>query len=175
MRASPEVTPTNTARTMSKTPAIRAARSSVREGSALDRKHQRTTAAESSSIALSPPKARSAGLCAIQDATRETSASTLIHQIVNIWRRSTRLEKACAEEDAVSDIFRIVLFFANRCRRWFDVCVRCLEVARVLRTPRDSPHPCVNFQPRCQRTATGAACLTDSKRKNRIAVRAANS
>ena len=41
-----------------------------------------TTTAEKSSMALSPPKASRAGLCACHAAKRDTRASTLIHAIV---------------------------------------------------------------------------------------------
>src|SRR5580692_7794971 len=62
-----EVNTTNAARITSNTPARRAARVSF----SVNRKRQKTTAAESSSIKLSPPKANSAGLCDLQAALRE--------------------------------------------------------------------------------------------------------
>jgi hypothetical protein len=60
----------------------------------IDRKRQKTTAAESSSIALSPPKASRAGLRDVQAAPSETAASTLIQIIVNTWSLRTRRETA---------------------------------------------------------------------------------
>src|SRR5712692_1610835 len=87
-----ETKTTYAARAKSKPPAIRAARFSVSEGLEADRKRQKTTAAESSSSALSPPKARRAGLRDVQAAPSETAASTLIQMIVNTWSRITRRE-----------------------------------------------------------------------------------
>src|SRR5579859_7154401 len=48
-----------------------------------DRKRQSTTHADSSSIPLSPPNARSAGLCALHALIPETISSTNIQKIVN--------------------------------------------------------------------------------------------
>src|SRR5712692_1503671 len=89
-----ETKTTYAARAKSKPPAVRAARFSVSEGLEVDRKRQKITAAaaESSSIALSPPKARRAGLRDVQAAPSETAASTLIQIIVNTWSPRTRRE-----------------------------------------------------------------------------------
>src|SRR5260370_2625765 len=73
-----EVSTTSTARAKSRTPAIRAARASL----GVNRKRQNTTAAESSSIKLSPPKASRAGLCEVQAVPSETTASTVIQTMV---------------------------------------------------------------------------------------------
>ena len=62
----------------------RAARFSACSCSTLARNLHSTTIAEKSSMALSPPKASSAGLRARQAAKRETTASTLIHAIVRV-------------------------------------------------------------------------------------------
>src|SRR6266446_8172041 len=63
-----EVTTTKPASAKSKPPAIRAACVSP----SAKRKRQNTTAAESSSIKLSPPKASNAGLCEVQAVPRDT-------------------------------------------------------------------------------------------------------
>ncbi len=73
-----EVSITSPANAKRKTPAIRAARASL----SWNRKRQNTTAAESSSIKLSPPKAMRAGLCELQAAPSETTASTVIQTMV---------------------------------------------------------------------------------------------
>src|SRR5713226_4149775 len=103
---------TYAARAKSKPPAIRAARFSVSEGPEVDRKRQKTTAAESSSIALSPPKARRAGLRDVQAAPSETAASTLIQIIVNTWSRRTRRETSGTGGDvamAMGSLFILLL------------------------------------------------------------------
>jgi len=87
-----ETKTTYAATAKSRPPAIRAARFSVSEGLEVDRKRRKTTAAESSSFALSPPKAGRAGLRDAHAATSETAASTLIQIIVNAWSRRTRRE-----------------------------------------------------------------------------------
>src|SRR5260370_14043084 len=73
-----EVSTTKPANAKSKPPAIRAARASA----SVKRKRQNTTAAESNSIKLSPPKANSAGLCEVQAVPREMMASILIQMSV---------------------------------------------------------------------------------------------
>ena len=73
-----EVSVTRPASAKSKTPAIRAARDSMRP----NRKRHNTTAAERSSIKLSPPKANRAGLCEVQAVPSETTASTVIQIMV---------------------------------------------------------------------------------------------
>jgi len=80
----------------SKPPAIRAARASPN----VKRKRRNTTAAESSSIKLSPPKANSAALCEIQAVPRDTMASTFIHMSVMTWSlknfpRNVRQRRYC--------------------------------------------------------------------------------
>jgi hypothetical protein len=49
------------------------------------RKRKNTTAAESTSIKLSPSKANSAGLCEIQAVPEETTASKLLQMSVMTW------------------------------------------------------------------------------------------
>ncbi len=78
---------------MSRVPAIRAAYLSVSSGLEFERKRQKTTVAESSSMALSPPKPRRAGLRALHAAKSETAASTSIHAIVNLWSCKMRRER----------------------------------------------------------------------------------
>ena len=74
-----EVSTTSPASVKSNAPAIRAACASLKA----NRKRQKTTAAESSSTKLSPPKARRAGLWELQAVPRESAASSVIHKIVN--------------------------------------------------------------------------------------------
>lgn len=76
-----EVSTTKLANAKSRPPAIRAARASP----SVKRKRQKTTAAESSSIKLSPPKANIPGLREVQAVPRETMASTLIQISVTTW------------------------------------------------------------------------------------------
>src|SRR5271169_4656977 len=71
-------------------PVMRAARRSMCSCAAWARNLHSTTTAERSSMALSPPKASNAGLCAHQAAKRETTASTIIHAIVTAWTRRMR-------------------------------------------------------------------------------------
>src|SRR5260370_16067010 len=85
---------TKRARTMSSAPAMRAAYLSASSGLEFERKRQKTTVAESSSIALSPPNPRRAGLLALHAARSETAASTTIQAIVNLWSwRMRRLKE----------------------------------------------------------------------------------
>jgi hypothetical protein len=56
--------------------------SGARASLSVNRKRQNTTAAESSSIKLSPPKAGSAGLREFQAVQRETAASTVLQTMV---------------------------------------------------------------------------------------------
>ena len=79
-----EVVTTNAASTNSNPPAILPARSSACSRCDDALKCRNTTAAERSSTALSPPKARSARLRAVQAAPNETPASTLIQRIVSV-------------------------------------------------------------------------------------------
>src|SRR4029077_6148488 len=69
------------------------------------RKRQSTTAAESSSIKLSPPKANSAGLCEVQAVPRETRASTVIQTSVMTWTRRT-FRETLDNGDAVAVFIR---------------------------------------------------------------------
>ena len=87
--ASNEVIRTNAATEKSKAPATRAAIVSARmdSGCVLDRNRHRTTIAESSSMALSPPKPRSAGLRAVQADARAMMASAVIQTIVRTCSR----------------------------------------------------------------------------------------
>src|SRR5260370_32150304 len=79
---------------MSRTPPMRAAYLSASSGLEFERKRQKTTVAESSSIALSPPNPRRAGLLALHAARSETAASTTIQAIVNLWSwRMRRLKQ----------------------------------------------------------------------------------
>ena len=82
INAMAEVATTHAASTNSKTPAIWAARRSARSCVTLARNRHSTTSADSSSTALSPPKASNAGLRARHAASREITASTLIQPIV---------------------------------------------------------------------------------------------
>lgn len=66
---------------------MRAAFLSARSSALRIRNLHKTTRAESSSMALSPPNARSAGLRALHAADNETAASTLIQAIVMFWIR----------------------------------------------------------------------------------------
>jgi hypothetical protein len=77
-----EVATTQAASTNSNTPAILAARRSVSPRAALAWNRQSTTTADASSMALSPPKASNAGLCARHAANKDTAASALIQTIV---------------------------------------------------------------------------------------------
>jgi len=85
-----EVATTHAARRKSSTPAIRAACCSACSGAALARNRERTTTADASSMALSPPNATSAGLCARHAAKRDTAASALIHATVIDCTQRTR-------------------------------------------------------------------------------------
>jgi hypothetical protein len=104
--ASDEVTRTNAATKNSKAPATRAAVFSTRmdSRSVLDRNRHRTTVAESSSMALSPPKARSAGLRAVQAEERATMASTVIQIIVRSCRRWAFRARTAIEVGAIAAI-----------------------------------------------------------------------
>jgi hypothetical protein len=82
-RAKTEVRATNAPRTKSKPPAIVAARCSSWSPRDGERNRQSTTAAESSSTALSPPKPRRAGLRAIHAAPNDAAASTVIQTSVS--------------------------------------------------------------------------------------------
>jgi hypothetical protein len=73
-----------------KPPATRAARLSASSCPAVARNLHSTTTAEKSSMALSPPNARRAGLRARQAEKRDTTASTLIHAIVTVCTRWIR-------------------------------------------------------------------------------------
>jgi hypothetical protein len=67
-------------------------------------------AAENSSMALSPPKASSAGLRARHAAKRDTAASTLIHVIVAVctrWIRRTASGEAVCGNEAIHDIMAL--------------------------------------------------------------------
>jgi hypothetical protein len=89
-RASVETVTTEAATTKSKPPAIWAAILSARAASDFERNRQRTISAESSSIALSPPNPRRAGLRAAQAAASAIAASAVIQMIVKTCSRSTR-------------------------------------------------------------------------------------
>src|SRR5437879_5580583 len=93
MRLRTEVIAMKTARIASRAPAIRAAYFSVNSGLELERKRQETTAAERSSIVLSPPNPSRAGLRALHAAARETTASTIIQAIVNLWSCRMRRDR----------------------------------------------------------------------------------
>src|SRR5260370_28794006 len=75
---------------------MRFAPASTFTGSDGGKTRRNNTTAESSSIALSPPKASSAGLRAVQAAPNETPASTLIQMSVRheavVSQRSRRLQ-----------------------------------------------------------------------------------
>ncbi len=77
-----ETATTQAARAKSSSPAMRAARRAACSCATLVRNLQNTTTADRSSIALSPPNARSAGLRARHAARRDMAASTLIQTIV---------------------------------------------------------------------------------------------
>jgi len=90
-RDDPELTSTNPATQKSSAPASRAASfSSFAAQFEVGRNRQRTTIAESSSTALSPPKPRRAELFADQAAASPTITSMDIHAMVRIWRWRTR-------------------------------------------------------------------------------------
>lgn len=102
-----EVTATKAASVNNNNPATRAARLSASPCAALARNLHRTTTAEKSSMALSPPKASSAGLRARQAAKRDTTASTLIHAIVTVctrWIRRIAPGEAVCSTEAIHDI-----------------------------------------------------------------------
>ena len=71
-RDNPALPVTKMARTKTKAPAARAASFSVPAEFGLERNRQRTTIAERSSTALSPPNPKRAGLCAFQAAASAT-------------------------------------------------------------------------------------------------------
>src|ERR1700680_3578378 len=79
-----ELNMTKAATKKSKPPAPRAANFSATAESGLERNRHRTMIAENSSMALSPPNPRRAGLLAVQAATSATTASMLIQTIVSI-------------------------------------------------------------------------------------------
>src|SRR5438067_10434649 len=95
---------TKAATTESKPPATRAANFSASAESDLERNRQRTMIAENSSIALTPPNPRRAGLRAAQAAPSATTASTVIQAIVNAWRRTIQRSKSEASGAAAIDI-----------------------------------------------------------------------
>src|SRR3989442_405151 len=108
-RDSPELTMTKAATTKSKPPTERAANFSASAEWDLERNRQRTTIAENSSIALSPPNPRRAGLRAIQAAASATMASTVIQAIVSTCRRTTRRSKSGAAGAAAMAISSRIL------------------------------------------------------------------
>lgn len=77
-----EAASTQAARANSSTPAMWAARPSACSLAALPWNLHSTTTADASSIILSPPKARSAGLRARHAANSDKAASALIHRMV---------------------------------------------------------------------------------------------
>src|SRR5579859_5799903 len=83
---------------------MRAANFSARAESVFDRNRHRTTIAENSSMALSPPNPRRAGLRAAQAAASAIIASAVIQMTVNTWRLSTRRRTSGADDVRASDI-----------------------------------------------------------------------
>src|SRR5213593_460517 len=108
-RDSPELKMTKAATTKSKPPTARAANFSASPESDLEQNRQRTTIAENSLIALSPPNPRRAELRAIQAAASATMASTVIHAIVSTCRRTTRRCKSGAAGAAAMAISSRIL------------------------------------------------------------------
>jgi hypothetical protein len=93
-------------------------------------------------MALSPPNASNAGLCARQAAKRDTAASTLIHAIVTVctrWIRRIATRGAICSTEAIHSIMALYshlrlqwippqLAFGESCRRLADI----LTLARML-------------------------------------------
>jgi hypothetical protein len=107
-----EMIRTNAATRNSNAPQMRAAVVSARTDSegALDRNRHRTTIAEMSSMALSPPKPRRAGLRAFQADVRAAMASPIIQTMVRICRRWARLATSAVEARArVATVLKILL------------------------------------------------------------------
>src|SRR5260370_33008139 len=88
-RHNPELTMTKVATKKSKPPASRAADFSADAESGLERNRQRTMIAENSSMALSPPNPRRAGLLAVQEAKKHPTATGLTQQICTVAHRET--------------------------------------------------------------------------------------
>src|SRR6202049_4665265 len=104
------MTATKAASANSNAPATRAARLSASPCAAVARNLHSTTTAEKSSMALSPPKASSAGLCTRHAAKRDTAASTLIQAIVTVctpWIRRIASGDAVCSTEAIHNIMAL--------------------------------------------------------------------
>ena len=105
-----EVARTCAASTNSRTPVMRAACFSAFSGSTCTLNRHRTAIAESSSIALSPPNAKRAGLSAFQAEVSDIAASMVIQAIVIVWMRWMRRTMYCceiAEGEAIGALWHV--------------------------------------------------------------------